>query len=87
VIKFDRIAAMNALSRAINEDSNYSDNQTIDWELVDTQVYLELYDKYTCENVPISEHYLWYDRAVALYIDEFGEPTLGKIYIDGLVYL
>jgi len=71
-----RISATNALMKSINDPVNYPSGDYIDWDCVEADVFIELYVSQGKSRVDSDKHYQWYDRAVGLYIDEFGEPRL-----------
>ena len=77
---FCRNTSKIALINAINDYSNYPSGNYINWDFVEAYMLVELYGPVTLHRtiVPSLEYYTWFDRAVGLYIDEFGEPTKDK---------
>jgi hypothetical protein len=76
--KFCRNVSRLAFINAINDFDNYPSGNFIDWDYVDAYMLLELYGNVAQPKTvtPTAEYYTWYDRAVGLYIDEFGEPRM-----------
>lgn len=78
---FCRIASTNALNKAIDAPENYPSGNYIDWNFVESYMFLELYATKSIKDhvTPTQAYYTWYDRAVGLYIDQYGEPNFGDI--------
>lgn len=76
--KFCRITSENAFNKAILDKDNYPNGDYIDWNMVEYDVSLEIKKNVNC-SLQLKKHYVWFDRAVGLYIDKYGDPNLQKI--------